>query len=326
MRERSRLNDGIAGYDGLPGVIDLPGIGVGSITDRVKETGVTVILLPQGATGAVDVAGGAPATRETPVLDPTNMVRGPDAVVLSGGSALGLQAADGVANGLRGLGRGVMVGSVRIPIVVAAAIFDMDQGLSEPPLREDGEEALRRALRFNTTVQEGRCGAGTGATVGKTLGPFHRMYGGQGAVTLATPDGLRVAALVVVNAVGSVLDEHQAILAGPRVNGTPQSTVNLWATENKKLEAGGATTIGIVMTNAGLSKSELGRVARMSHDGLARAIDPVHTAWDGDTLFAVSVGDRDDDVSRVGAIAAHAVAQAVRRAVRVANGNEESVG
>ena len=303
-------------YEILYGVMAVEGVGVGSVTDRVKGTGVTVVILPEGARGAVDIAGGAPATRETPVLDPTNTIPGPDAVVLSGGSALGLQTADGVANALRELNRGVCVGSARIPIVVAAAIFDMDVGLSEPPTIDDGSRALRMAAQLEQRVEEGRFGAGTGATVGKSLGTAARMNSGQAAVTLKTHDGLIVSALLVVNAVGSILDENGEIIAGPRIDDVPQSTTALWAMATGNFSTGRATTIGLIITNAGLSKSELGRVARMAHDGLGRSIDPVHTPWDGDTLFVASVGDRSEDAGRVGALSAHAVTIAVRRAVK----------
>lgn len=308
-----------APYEVFSGVVEIPGVGVGSVTDVSKRTGVTVVLLPEGACGAVDVAGGAPATRETPVLDPSNTIQGPDAVVLSGGSAVGLRTADGVIEGLQELGRGVAVGTIHIPIVVAAAIFDMDEGKAQAPTVDDGMAALREAATGIHTIREGRQGAGTGATVGKGLGLAARMAGGQGAVTLRTADGLLVSAIMVVNAVGSVLDESGLVLAGPQVGGVAQNTTDLWAGIAARLGPGGATTIGTVLTNAQLSKAELQRVARMSHDGLARAIEPVHTPWDGDTIFALSVGSQPDDVSRVGALAARAVAMAVRRAVQLAN-------
>ena len=299
----------------MPGVIAVPGVGVGSVTRRDLKTGTTVVMLPPGARGAVDVAGGAPATRETPVLDPVNTIAGPDAVVLTGGSAIGLRTADGVMEALQEMERGVRVDAVTVPIVVAAAIFDLGVGTPEAPTASDGKTAALEAISGNQSVVEGPYGAGTGATVGKILGPGAAMPGGQGAVTLQTRDGLVVAALMVVNAVGSILGESAEILAGPRVNGQPQHSTLLLALPFGGLNTGGATSIGIVVTNSRLSKAELGRVAGMSHDGLARAIDPVHTPWDGDTLFAVSVGDRKDDGGRVGALAARAVALAVRRGV-----------
>lgn len=302
----------------VAGVIALSGVGVGSVTLGESKTGTTVVVLPPGARGGVDVAGGAPATRETPVLDPINTIAGPDAIVLTGGSAIGLRTADGVMEVLQPMHRGVTVDAVTIPIVVAAAIFDLGVGQPEAPTVGDGKKAALEAISGNQVVLEGLYGAGRGATVGKLLGPTLAMPGGQGAVTLRTRDGLMVAAIVVVNAVGSILDEAGAILAGPAIDGQPQSSVSLLAQSFGGMGTGSATSIGIVLTNAGLSKSELGRVARMSHDGLSRAIDPVHTPWDGDTIFAVSVGDHQDDVGRVGALAATAVALAVRRGVRAA--------
>ena len=306
-------------YEVIPGALDIPGVHTGWVTDAFKQTGVTALVFAEGAWGSVDVAGGGPATRETPALHPANTIQGPDAIILTGGSALGLGSADGAAQELRRQGRGVVVGRARIPIVAAAAIFDMDVGLAEPPTAEDGAAAVRIALcREDPTIEEGPCGAGTGASVGKSLGPDWTMRGGQGAVTIVTPDGLRVGAVVVVNAVGSILNEDGGILAGPRMGDEPKSTVAIWSMAGLSPRQGEATTIGVVCTNAALHKGELSRVARMGQDGLARAIDPVHSPWDGDTLFAVSLGDRKEDVGRVGALAGHAVALAVRRAVRAA--------
>lgn len=305
------------GYEERPGCVAIQGVGVGCVTDAVKGTGVTVIYLPEGSVGAVDISGGAPATRETALLDPMNLVLGPDAIVLCGGSAMGLEAADGAARALREDNRGVSVGRIRVPIVVAAAIFDMDYRQNEAPAIEDGYLALKMSKTARQDVPEGSQGAGTGATVGKVMGPEKAMKGGQGAVTLVTPDGLRVGAVVVVNAVGSVIDEQGTVLAGPcGADDRPLDTTVLWSLAPIPLAPGSATTVGAVITNARLSKAELARVARMGHDGLARAIDPVHTPWDGDTLFAISVGDLAQDAGRVGAIAARAVAVAIRRAIR----------
>lgn len=303
-------------YTIIEGEIVIPGVGVGCVTDQVKGTGVTVLVVPPGSCGAVDISGGAPATRETPVLDPQNLVSGPDAIVLTGGSALGLQTADGVLKALQQRGRGFAVGDKVVPIVVAAAIFDLDFGLAEPPAVEDGLMAVLQALQLRGTVAEGAAGAGTGATVGKILGPEHRMKSGQGAVTLITPDGLHIAALTVVNAMGSVLEHDGTVLAGPMVNGVPTCTMDFWSHTPFPGQIGGATTLGIVVTNAQLTKAELVRVARMAQDGLSRAIDPVHTPWDGDTMFAVSAAKRVEDPGRVGALSAHAVTLAIRRAVR----------
>ncbi|MCL4495296.1 MAG: P1 family peptidase [Firmicutes bacterium] len=311
------------GYDILPGIIKIPGVGLGTVSDAVKGTGITALLLPPGSRAAVDVAGGAPATRETPVLDPANLVPGPDAIILSGGSALGLQTADGAQDVLHRNHRGFAVANVHIPIVVAACIFDLDYGQPQPPTLQDGQQAMEQALMEQTEclVPEGSAGAGTGATVGKSLGPQFAMKGGQAAISLITPGGLMVAALIVVNAMGSILAEDGRILAGPRSSdGHPQATTPaLWEQNPGVLTEGESTTIGAIITNGRLSKAELVRVCRMGHDGLARAIDPVHTPWDGDTLFAVSAGDCQSSPAMVGALAAHAVSLAIRRAVSLAN-------
>lgn len=304
----------------VPGALAIPGAGVGSVTSYRHRTGVTAVWLPKGARGASDVGGGAPATRETPVLDAANTIAGPDAVVLTGGSAFGLRTADGVMEAMQERGRGVEVAGVRVPIVVAAAIFDLGVGDPAAPTVDDGKEAIIKAAVGRQQVEEGRHGAGTGATVGKLLGPRACMPGGQGAVTLAAPDGLLVAVLVVVNAMGSVLENNGEVLAGPLADGKPQRTTDLWATSSLEGISGGSTSIGVVLTNASFSKAELSRLARMAHDGLARAVDPVHTPWDGDTLFAVSLGAYHADLGRVGTIAAQAVSMAVRRGVRAALG------
>lgn len=316
MSSAQGFADGL-GCDVLGGRIAIPGVSAGCVTLADVRSGLSIILLPPQAKGAVDVAGGAPATRETDVLRPENLVAGPDAVLLTGGSAFGLRAADGAMQVLAEAGRGVSVGSVRVPIVVAAAIFDLGVGLPHAPTAGDGESAARLALEGSQTVPEGPAGAGCGATVGKLLGPQLAMPGGQGAVTLVAPDGLRVAALAVVNALGSVLSPDGSILAGPRgEDAAPQRSTTLLAMgATAPSEPGGATTIACVVTNAGLEKSELLRVARMAHDGLGRAIDPAHTLFDGDSIFAVSCGTFRADPSRVGALAAAAVAEAIRRAV-----------
>ncbi len=313
----------IQGYDIYPSIIKIPQVGVGTVSDHIKETGSTALLLPPGSRAAVDVAGGAPATRETPVLDPANLVAGPDAIILSGGSALGLETADGAAKVLRRYHRGFPVANIHIPIVVAACIFDLGYGQPQPPTWEDGQKAMQEALNNPASgpIAEGSEGAGTGATVGKSLGPELAMKGGQAAVSLITSTGLVVAALMVVNAMGSIFDDDGRILAGPQdKKGKAQPTSPaMWEKNPDVLSPGESTTIGAIITNGRLSKAELLRVCRMGHDGLARAIDPVHTPWDGDTLFAVSAGDFQTAPVIVGALAAHAVSLAIRRAVVLAN-------
>jgi len=181
-----------------------PGIGIGVVTHADDGTGVTVIVLPEGARGAAHIAGGAPATRETPVLEPDHLVPGPDAVVFSGGSAFGLRTADGVMDALAARHRGFRAGADAVPIVVAAALFDLNYRARAIPSPEDGALAVRRAYQGTQVVPAGSYGAGTGATVAKLLGPDQTIKGGQAAATLVTPDGLRVGVLIVVNAVGQV--------------------------------------------------------------------------------------------------------------------------
>lgn len=295
--------------------LDLTGVGVGCYGQSGDNTGVTVIVVPEGSTGSVDVRGGAPATRETDCLRPDNLVAGPHAVCLAGGSAFGLAAADGVMHALRAAGRGLVFGGARIPIVPAAAIFDRGAAQGQSPDAAAGRMAAEGALRLDAQVPRGAFGAGSGATVGKLLGADQAMPSGQAGVTLVTADGLRVAALAVVNALGSIIAQDGTVLAGPRPSGSPPlATLPLLASSGKPPGAGEATTIVCVATNARLDKSQLRRVAAMAQDGISRAVEPSHTLYDGDTVFAVSVGPQVHDPSRVGAVAAHAVALAVRHA------------
>ncbi|MCY0865520.1 MAG: P1 family peptidase [Sulfobacillus sp.] len=296
----------------------LPGVGVGEVTHADAGTGLTVIVLPAGARGAVHIAGGAPATRETPVLEPDHLVPGPDAVVLTGGSAFGLRTAEGVMAALAARRRGFHAGRHRVPIVVAAALFDLAFGRPEIPSAEDGRQAAIKAWQGLQTVPAGSYGAGSGATVGKLRGPDRAMKGGQAGLTLVTSDGLRVGVLVVVNAVGSVVDAPGRLIAGPLGDDGRPDDMD-YAVRGDDIPFGQSTTLGVVITNAGLSKAELLRVAKMAHAGLARTIRPVHTPWDGDALFAVSVGSGPASAGRVGMLGADLVASAVIRAVRSAN-------
>jgi L-aminopeptidase/D-esterase-like protein len=300
-----------------PGVVAIPGVGVGLVTHKELATGLTVVLLPPGAFGAALTLGGAPATREVELLQPEDLVPGPDALLLTGGSAFGLAAADGVMAVLAEAGRGFAAGGRRVPIVPAAAIFDLGTGAPTAPDAADGAAATRAALKGDARVPEGAQGAGTGATVGKALGMERAMSGGQGAVSIQTRDGLTVAALAVVNAFGSVLDVDGRVLAGPRrADGSPLDTLALFVEAEPPLPSPRmATTLGVVIVNRRLDKASLRRVAIMAHDGLARAVSPAHTPWDGDTIFAIAIGEPAGDPGRAGALAAHAFATAIRRAV-----------
>lgn len=321
------------------GTLGLAGVRVATAHVPTQDTGCTVLVFPPGAVGSVNVAGGAPATRETDLLRPDNAVPGPDAICLSGGSAPGLAAADGVLQALQRAGRGFPVGPVRVPIVSGAAVFDEGARRGHAPGPLEGATAAAQALaKTHPTVPEGRQGAGRSVSVGKLLGPNFAMPSGQAAGMMTLADLGRVAVLVVVNAVGSVRDEDGTILAGPRGSaGRPVSSVTLLLEEARREGPsaqetipgpGAATTLAVVITDVPLSKAALSRVARMGHDGLARSIDPLHTPWDGDAVFAVStpvdrvnLPTQDDELAamaRVGVAASYLLEQAVRRAVRLA--------
>lgn len=301
------------------GLTDVGGILVGHFTDTRRTTGCTVVLAPGGAVAAVDVRGSAPGTRETDLLNPVNTVQKVHAILLSGGSAFGLDAASGVVRYLEEKGIGFAMGNIRVPIVPAAILFDLHVGDgSIRPDREAGYEACRSA--GSGPVTEGNVGAGAGATVGKLLGRGRAMKGGLGSAAIRVDD-LRVAALVAVNAVGDVVDPSTGrILAGARgEDGKKLEGTAAWLRKQLLRPAGRAgenTTLAVVGTNASFDKTALTKVAQMGHDGLARAINPVHTPFDGDTVFALSTGELDGmNLAQVGALAAEAVAEAVVRAV-----------
>jgi L-aminopeptidase/D-esterase-like protein len=310
-----------------PGSItDVTGISVGHFTDARRPTGCTVVLCPQGAVAGVDVRGAAPGTRETDLLSPLNAVEHVHAVLLAGGSAFGLAAADGVMRWLDERGIGVQVGPVRVPIVPAAILFDLWVG--DPRIRPDADAgyAACAAARAEAPA-EGSVGAGAGASVGKLFGIERAMKGGIGSASV-TVDGITVAALVAVNAIGDVVDRRSgAIVAGARsadgsaLHGTMAALLR-GEVPSQLLTVGGATTIGIIATDAVLTKPQAGKLAQMAHDGLARSIDPVHTLTDGDTLFALATGasGRTAHVTLLGALAAEVTARAVLRGVTQAQG------
>ena len=304
-------------------LLPFPGFAVGHFTDLDHATGCSVVLCPEGAVGGVDVRGGAPGTRETALLDPTCKVNEVHGIALSGGSAFGLAAADGTMRWLAEQGYGYAAGTALIPIVPGAIIFDLGigpvQGNEKPiPTADDAYQACVGASREFTA--EGCVGAGTGGTVGKFLGMAQACKGGLGATALELQNGLRVGALMVVNALGNVMTNSQ-ILAGardPKTNQFVDFTERLLAKPISKNQGVSNTTIGVVLTNADFTKAEVTKVAQMAHSGIARAIDPSHTQHDGDTIFALSCGQQEADVSQVGALAAHCVARAIARAVKKA--------
>mgnify|MGYP000489325656 CR=1 FL=1 len=307
-------------------ITDVPGIKVGHAANLEALTGCTVVLCEEGAVGGVDQRGGAPGTRETDALYPMHLVQKAHAVVLSGGSAFGLEAATGVVRYLEERGIGFDTRVAKVPIVPAAILFDLSLGDSK--VRPDaamGYAACQAAT--DGPVAEGNVGAGTGATVGKILGLGRAMKSGLGTASINLGGGLVVGAIVAVNAFGDVVDPKTGeILAGARslTGGGFADTLAVMKTLAGKtilrFAARGNTVIGVVATNARLSKEEANFVARMAHDGLARAIRPAHTMLDGDTIFALATGKKKADVNIVGAYAAEAMAMAIVRAVKAAEG------
>ncbi len=307
----------------------VPGVFVGHETLAARPTGCTVVLTPDGAVAGVDVRGGAPGTRETDLLDPANLVQEIHAIVLSGGSAFGLETAGGVSRYLEEQGVGFEFGGGVIPIVSAAVLFDLSVG--DGSIRPDAECGYRAAVSAMSAygpVPEGSVGAGAGATVGKLRGMDRAMKGGIGTASIRLPSGLIVAAIVAVNAVGDIVDPSTGrVIAGVRAEaGDELVDARQLVREGIPRAAmpGGNTVIGVVATNAQLSQAEATKVARMAHDGIARTVSPAHTPADGDTIFALATGALEDDADllTVGALAADVVAEAILRAVRSAEGLE----
>jgi L-aminopeptidase/D-esterase-like protein len=301
-------------------ITDVSGVKVGHYTDKKAATGCTVILCEQGAVAGVDVSGSSPGTRETDLLQPGNSVEMVQAIVLSGGSAFGLDAATGVMRYLEERGFGYETSAGRVPIVPAAIIFDLNIG--DSGIRPGASEGYQACLAAtDIEVAEGCVGAGTGATVGKVLGMERAVKSGLGTASQKIAGDIVVAALMVVNAVGDVIEPGTGkMLAGPR---KPDESGFLSTSELLKGELEEAvppfnTVIGVVATDAKLNKIEANKLARVAQVGIARTIDPCHTMYDGDALFALSSGDKDADVNALGAAAAEVVAEAIIRAIRSA--------
>lgn len=296
------------------------GLTVGHWTDREAATGCTVVLCgPDGAVAGVDVRGSAPGTRETDLLAPLNLIERIHAVLLTGGSAFGLDAAGGVMRWLEERELGCDMGVCRVPLVSAAVLFDL--GVGRADVRPDaaaGYAACKAASA--AAVPRGTVGAGTGATVGKVLGPERATMGGLGSAAVRLGSGVVVAALAAVNAGGDVIDPaRDAVVAGARGDdGHYVRAARLLHEHDAALRAPGEnTTLAVVATDAVLTKAQATKMAQMAHDGLARTIDPVHTLYDGDTVFALATGasGRVLDVSLAGTVAAHVLADAVLDAV-----------
>ncbi|GIU85605.1 MAG: hypothetical protein KatS3mg009_0120 [Acidimicrobiia bacterium] len=290
-------------------VLPVGGVRIGHWTGA--GTGVTVVLVPEGTVGSAEVRGGAPASRETDVLDPTRTVASVDAVVLTGGSAFGLAAADGVMRLLAQQGRGFPTAGGPVPIVPALAVFDLAASGGAAPGAAEGRAAALAALE-DGEVATGRVGAGRGATVGKWRGRAHAVPGGLGAAALPV-DGAHVAAIVVVNAVGDVVGADGRVLAGSAAPpGSPAFP------DDRPFEEGAArehTTLAVVVTDGRLDKLGCHLVAQSAHDGLSRSLRPAHTRFDGDAAVALATGETGVHLDRLREAAAEAVATAVRAAV-----------
>jgi len=311
------------------------GVSVGHYTDERRPTGCTVVLCPQGAVAGVDVRGAAPGTRDTDALSPSNTVAEVHGLLLTGGSAYGLDAVGGVMRWLEERGHGFQVGTSLVPIVPAAVIFDLwvddfsDSNAANPRgarIRPDMQAGYSACEAASTgPVEQGNVGAGAGATLGKLNGPDCAMKGGIGSASLSV-QGVTVAALVVCNALGDVVDPLTGqLLAGARVSAQSRDLLDIRQAqlEGRKMTkpaVGSNTTIGVVATDAILTKPQAHRLAQVAHDGLARSIRPVHTPMDGDTLFALGTGTSGQaaDMMLLSTLAAEVTAMAVVNAVRAA--------
>ncbi|WP_462413321.1 P1 family peptidase [Neobacillus sp. Marseille-QA0830] len=306
-------------------ITDVPGIKVGNLENKAALTGCTVILTEKGATAGVDVRGSAPGTKETDLLDPINLVNVVHAVCLTGGSAFGLDAASGVMQFLEENDIGLDVGIAKVPIVPAAALFDLPVGDSRVrPDKKMGYIAAQNAARG--PFLQGNAGAGCGATVGKAAGLESCMKGGLGSASMEISDGVWIGAIVAVNAMGEVRDPSTGgILAGAYLRDSRtlvESVEYMRANKRKQILPGANTTIGVVAVNADLTKAEAKKVAQMAHNGYARTIFPVHTMEDGDTIFAISTGGNKVSVDLIGALAAEVMTKAIVQAVKAAKGVE----
>ena len=312
----------------LNAITDIPGIRVGHASDLKALTGCTVILCEDGATGAIDIRGTASGTRQTDALSPLHLVDKIHAILLSGGSAFGLDAAGGVMSYLEERGKGFEVIKTKVPIVPAAVIFDL--GIGDFRVRPDRQMGYQACLKASRKVEEGSVGAGTGATVGKLFGIDRAMKGGVGTSSIRGPNGVMVGALTVVNAFGDVLDPgtHQ-ILAGARKSQKSFEMANSsrWIKRGVTRKPFGTfnvtssnTTLAVVATNAGLSKKELYQAAQIAHSGLAKVISPLHTTADGDLVFAISYGRKKADANTIGLLGEAVLMESVKRAVTQADG------
>lgn len=296
---------------------DVNGIRVGHFTHKEARTGCTVILCEKGAIAGVEVRGSAPGTRETDLLNPLCTVDKVHAILLSGGSAFGLDAASGVMRYLEERGFGFDVGVAKVPIVPAAVLFDLAVG--DPSIRPDSNMGYEACLNAEKNeILYGRVGAGTGATVGKLFGMEYAMDSGISSESLILDNGVVVAAIVAVNAVGDVINSKTGEIIGGAFDSNKKAFLDCGALLLKQIpnqphDFSSNTTIGIIATNASLSKSQANKVAQMAHNGYARSIRPVHTSMDGDTIFALSYGDKTASVDAIGFAAAEVMSRAIEK-------------
>lgn len=307
----------------LNSITDIKGLKVGHASNYDGYTGCTVILCEEGATCGIDIRGSASGTRQVDALSISHIVEHVHAILLSGGSSFGLDAATGVMGFLEEKGIGFDVGPIKIPIVPTAVIFDIFFG--DPKVRPTPEMGYEACKNAKETVEEGSVGVGVGAAVGKLFEISRAMKGGVGTSSIVMPDGLTVASLVVVNAFGDIIDNVTGkIIAGARV--TPDSLE--FANTVESIKKGAVkkqfglvnTTLGVVATNAKFNKRDITKIAQMSQGGLIKTISPVHTTFDGDLVFALSTGECEADLNLVGVLGEFVIAEAIKRAVKKADG------
>lgn len=298
-------------------ILDVKGIKIGQIEDKSALTGCSVVICEEGAVCGVDVRGAAPGTRETDLLNPINLVDKVHAVVLSGGSAFGLESTCGVAKYLEENDIGFDVGVTKVPIVVGAVLFDLHVG--DFKIRPDfkmGYDACKVASQ--ETLDQGNYGAGCGATVGKFKGIEYCMKGGIGSHSICLENGLVVSALIAVNAFGDIYEDGK-IIAGALDN-EKRKFINTYETMKNGLKSKDFsmqnTTIGVVVTNAKLDKNGCTKVSQMAHNGYAKAICPIHTMFDGDTIFTLATGEVESDINLIGSLAAEVVEKSIINAVK----------
>lgn len=300
-------------------ILDVKGLKVGQIEDTDALTGCTVVICEEGATCGVDVRGSAPGTRETDLLDPINSVQKVHAVVLSGGSAFGLESTCGVSKYLEEKNIGFDVGVCKVPIVTGAVLFDL--GVGDYKVRPDKEMGYKACLNASETeLKQGNYGAGCGATVGKIKGLNYVTKGGIGSCSIKLDNGIVVSALIAVNAFGDIYEDGK-VIAGV-LNDDKTKLLNTYEIMKSGFVKGGFkidnTTIGIVATNAKLTKAQCKKISQMAHDGYAKSIFPIHTPHDGDAIFTMSTGkiQVDSDITLLGSLAAEVVEKSIINAIK----------